>query len=423
MSERFSRRPASRGGVAPSRTPRRCETALRLSAAALVASLVGGVLASPTLCAGGGEERLSAYLRVAERFRVGEREEAVEALGRWRPRELEAAQRALAAPPERLSPCVGEPETVGVPTVEAAVLLHVQVALRAHARDDTDGFRKHLRLAQDLLEWVRKATADWEEGAGRGPSGTTCAYAVRLPRRAFYFALSGLLLAQTEPRLAREAAERGLDAAPDDAPLLLAAACAHELTTLIWAQFVSQPFLRRLSPAQFTLARLQHRDVLDGIETEQKEARDLLRRALDRDPTLAAAHLRLGRLLAQEGRLDAAETELAAAGSARDADTRCLADLFRGGLCEAHGNLAGAEALYRDAIQILPRTQAARIALAHVLEVSGRTEAARRLVMEVLRSSRPRDPFADPWWRYPFGTAREAEALFESLCKRVGSPP
>jgi tetratricopeptide (TPR) repeat protein len=384
--------------------------------------LVTGLLASPALGADRSARDLSAYLHLAERFRVGERDEAVEALGRWRPRDLEAAQRALTAEPERLSPCVGEPETVGVPTVEAAALLHVQVALRAHARDDTDGFRRHLQLARDLFEWVHKATGDWDEGPRRGPSGGTCAYAVRVSRRDFYFALGGLLLSATEARLAGEAAERGLEAAPDDALLLLTAACAHELSALIWAQYVSQPFLGRLLPAELNLARLRNRDVVEGIETEQKEARDLLRRALARDPALAPAHLRLGRLLAQEGRLEAAETEIVAAESARDADTRCLAQLLHGGLREARGDLEGAEALYRRAIETLPRTQAARIALAHVLEATGRVEEARERVLEVLHSPWPRDPLSDPWWLYPFGTGPEASELFKALCRSLETP-
>jgi tetratricopeptide (TPR) repeat protein len=422
MSQRSSRRSASRSEAAPSRTPRRGRAALRLGVGTLAALLAGGILASSTLSAGDDDERLRAYLQVAERFRVGEREEAVDALGRWRARDLEAAQRALAAQPERLSPCVGGPETVGVPTVEAAALLHVQVAFRAHARDDTDAFRKHLQLAQNLFEWVRKATGDSDEGLRRGPPGAECAYAVRVSRRNFYFALGGLLLSAAEPRLAGEAAERGLEAAPEDAPLLLTAACAHELTALISAQYVSQPFLGSLSPAELNLARLRNRDLVDGIEAEQKDARDLLRRALARDPALAPAHLRLGRLLAQEGRLDAAERELVAAESARDADTRCLALLFHGGVREARGDLAGAEAFYRRAIEVLPRTQAGRMALAHVLEATGRVQEARARVLEVLHSPWPRDPLSDPWWLYPFGTGPEAKDLFETLCRRLETP-
>jgi thioredoxin-like negative regulator of GroEL len=68
---------------------------MRLLARAAAALLAAGLVAAPAFSADRDEQGLSAYLGVAERFRGGGREEALEALARWRPRDLEAAVHAL----------------------------------------------------------------------------------------------------------------------------------------------------------------------------------------------------------------------------------------------------------------------------------------------------------------------------------------
>jgi len=147
----------------------------------------------------------------------------------------------------------------------------------------------------------------------------------------------------------------------------------------------------------------------------RREAEALYRRALDADGSLVEARVRLGRVLALTGRLDAADSELdAALQTTTDPRQRYLGNLFRGAVYERQARWADAAACYRRAVEIDAHNQAARIALSHALARSGDDRGAREAARAFFGAG-PSLAQGDTWWGYPFGWSNRGAPALDRL--------
>lgn len=136
---------------------------------------------------------------------------------------------------------------------------------------------------------------------------------------------------------------------------------------------------------------------------QRRDALHFYTRALERQPGLPEARLRLGRTLLAHGRSADAHVHLeAAAQASTDSYTSYLAHLFLGRLHAGEGQLARAVDAYRAATVAFPAGQAARLALAHALGSQGDTPAETRTLITWLQTDAraAASDTVDPWWRY-----------------------
>jgi hypothetical protein len=126
------------------------------------------------------------------------------------------------------------------------------------------------------------------------------------------------------------------------------------------------------------------------------------------------AALRLGRLQLLRGNdIEAGRLLAIAAADQSSRVNRYLANLFLGAMTERF-YVPGAEDHYRKALAALPGAQSGRLALAALLERTGRADEARR----VLQGSSSATPF-DPWWSYFRGTDLEKANVLAELHAEV----
>ena len=135
------------------------------------------------------------------------------------------------------------------------------------------------------------------------------------------------------------------------------------------------------------------------------EAETALARALEIDPALDEARLRLGRVQAKHGKGAAALQTLAQlrAGTTEAAFVY-LARLFEGDVYDGLGDFEKAEQAYQAAIAIMPEAESAQIALAHLLHAAGRRDEALQRVTALVSDARV-EARKDPWLLYEGGVA------------------
>lgn len=139
-----------------------------------------------------------------------------------------------------------------------------------------------------------------------------------------------------------------------------------------------------------------------------------LRRALVGDPTFAEARVRLGRVLSQRGQHAAALTELNAVTlPPSDTVVTYFLHMVRGDAQRALGQLDASERSYRQALDLFPGAQSARLALGHLARMRSDREGALALLQPALTAPTPRDD--DPWWEYHRGDGRNIDMLFRQL--------
>jgi tetratricopeptide (TPR) repeat protein len=153
-----------------------------------------------------------------------------------------------------------------------------------------------------------------------------------------------------------------------------------------------------------------------GVSGDLKEAEAADRGALAGNPQLVEARLRLGRVLTWRGDFDGAVRTLA---ELRPDTTErgflYLARLFEGDVLERHGDLDRAAPAYSAAIDALPASPSARIALAHLRHLEGKRSEAADRVTAVAAEAKRTDDGADPWLWYLRGTAWRAPAYLDVL--------
>jgi len=157
----------------------------------------------------------------------------------------------------------------------------------------------------------------------------------------------------------------------------------------------------------------------DGEELRQ--ARTLLRRALEVDPSFGEAHLRLGRVLALDGQFADAERELTAAETAApDEPNRYYAALFLGSVEEALGRFDEARAAYDRAAELFPLAQSPLVGIAELARRRGDRSTALRTMQEVFALPPEADERKDPWWIYDIWQARDADDRLAAIRQPFG---
>jgi tetratricopeptide (TPR) repeat protein len=343
---------------------------------------------------------LSNYLMVASYYRSGDREAALREIRKWGPGEIRAQLVALRRESDRLR---AEPDAseIDLRTVEAAALMHAEAGLLELQSLNAKGSEGQLAAATSLVEWTHRVAA-----SRRNPDGTPAVepdlvLAPRIDRRDFYVALASGAVSMSFPGKALPFAETATRVAPEDAEAWLLSGCAKQGLALE----------AQIGGHGNDASRLR----------EEAEAR--FRRALQNEPALLEARLRLGSVLLLEERPSDAEPVLRdVAERARDDAQRYLALLFLGRARESQGDADEAASLYRHAVETWPESQAARLALARCLEGSAGPSAARPRVKASLLASRKPDRAPDPWWLYPFGPRGMAKAAVERLWQEALGP-
>jgi len=145
-----------------------------------------------------------------------------------------------------------------------------------------------------------------------------------------------------------------------------------------------------------------------------EDAEALFRRALQRDPGLVEARVRLGRVLSQRGRHQVALTELQAVPPQSDTVLTYFTHLLRGDTERALSQFEAAERSYKQALALFPSAQSARLALGHLARLRSDRKGALALLTPSL-SMAPEDRDDDPWWSYHHGDGRNVTALFRRL--------
>ena len=267
--------------------------------------------------------------------------------------------------------------------IEAAVLMHTELAIVAAKTLRPVSMEGHLVAAKALVDWLDQVDSARSK---RGQSALKRAVPTRDWLVATLLGLSRLHEADAAADLATEAALRF----PKDAEVLLAAGTVEELRAI-----QLPPSLRR---------------------TARTKAIDRLGQALKADPTMGEALLRQGRVLWQDGSFpEGAKRFERVLAEFLDDRLRYLAHLFLGMESDRRNRADDVIAHYRSAVGILPAAQAARTALAFALQQAGRTEEARLVVEPGLTTEIDQDVALDPFWAYGFGPDIDENAMFERL--------
>jgi VWFA-related protein len=330
-----------------------------------------------------GAPSLEAYRTLLAHYRAGERESAITTLAKW-PRHASL-------------------ETLFEDEVEAttAAVLHTETALAQLAEIARQSqFNQPWRLARAYNEIVsdRLVIAEEQiEKRRRWPSGEGL-------YRDWLLAVGTGLQVYGLPfmEVSRGFLETCRRHFPGDAAPRLALGSLHEMGSLLRQQYRDE----------------DSRPPYQMEEGMARRAEKEYREALEIDPELPEAHLRLGRLLARRGRRDEAERELLKVlGQKGSNDTfRALAHLFLGDQRERSGKAQEALFHYQEAIRTAPQSRTSYVALSHALHDQGHEAAAREAAV-LAATVQPTDQM-DLWIEYHFAPTRAAEAL-TALRQRV----
>lgn len=294
--------------------------------------------------------------------------------------------------------------TERIETAKRAVLLHTDIAVDAarigHLDEMNESLRAslHLGAAMELVGYLQMQQAR----KTRDPFAAN-----------WWLAVAALLGEHREPVSAILFMRRALVQVPGDAAMLLMAGALREL--------LASPLVLVDSESEAGEELKAWRGTPAG---NLHEAERLYREALEADPAMTEARLRLGRVLEQQGRYDAALGELGAVADAQAPRAiRYYRDLFAGEASEGLRRDEAARDAYNRALALYPGAQAAHLALARLERKVGDRESERDAVLRVVElpeSGRIRD---DPWQDYYVAsTLPRATVWLERLRDRLRGP-
>lgn len=161
-----------------------------------------------------------------------------------------------------------------------------------------------------------------------------------------------------------------------------------------------------------------------GVRPVEAENEDAIRRyrwALEIDPELAEARVRLARILLVRGDEDGAAKELSkalaslAAAKVKDPIVEFYAQLFAARADRAMSKLASAATHYEQALVLFPFAQSALLGASQVAVLRADVSGALAFTRKLEGSAASNDQRADPWWVYEVGAGRRGDALMREL--------
>jgi tetratricopeptide (TPR) repeat protein len=155
--------------------------------------------------------------------------------------------------------------------------------------------------------------------------------------------------------------------------------------------------------------------------SELRLAEQLYKRALERNPRLVEARIRLGRVLGRRGRHEEAIDQLRQGRAAEAPVLQFYAHLFLADEFEALGKDDEARQSYEQAAALAPTAQSALFGLSRIAEKAGDRAAARELIARVVKLPPSEEARPDPWWVYEIVQARGVDGLLADLRQRIAS--
>lgn len=353
---------------------------------------------------------LTPYLQLVARYRSGQTVSAAYMLCTRPHAEVSSAIRLLSTWVAQAAPT--GPDAIDLTTVEAAVLMHTDAAAAAYGVGDEAAGDFHLSTAQSLVTLVDDLSA---RRAGAKPADR------RVPTKDWLLVAGSIMLQVFALDEAGAFYRRALTAAPNDPQVLLALGGYLELRH--WQEAFSlamsgrQP--RSVSRGSTTALMVDQARVAANLN----EAAKHLARALVIEPGLHEARLRLARVeMLRDKRREARQLLAQVTAESQDPALRYLAALFSARLQDVEGDHDAALGLYRQAAQLFPGAQAARMGLAHALERNGVVDEARAALGSLAPQPQGNQPPEDPRWTYRLAYAAHADALLKRLRDAVCRP-
>jgi hypothetical protein len=321
------------------------------------------------------------YTALVRQYRRGDVQGAMASLVRWPPERVRTATR----PPLPV-------QDLDVAEAEAAVMLHSDVSMLV-AGIDRRLSRQHLDVAR---AWVRTLSNDT---------------AARFKERWQAYAV-GPFLVQHDLQAATLAVRQGIAAFPRSADLQLMQGTLMELT----ARSETSDFRGVWRTPSTSDADFMDNRPIRRIENGLTDAAAAYQRALDLDPFLLSARLRLGWVYDVNNSASHAREQLRmVADRATSRELRYLAHLILGGLAEQEGRSDAAYEEYDTAHSIQPDAQTAHLALMRAARMTGHVDRAERLFAEYAARASGSE---DPWWYFSIGVDTELFAWLHAQATR-----
>ena len=250
----------------------------------------------------------------------------------------------------------------------------------------------------------------------------------------WFHATSAFLMSRRQYGDARNQLDAAAAVVPNDARIRFDRACYFEMQGLPESQvFLSVEDIVAIRARQgtnmrnnlMTKSEAAKRTGVRPANIENADAERLFRSALDIDPGLLEARVRLARLLGARGRQREAAEELTRVLSIReqpDPVVTFFAHLFSGRVNRALGKLDTAAADFREALALFPNAQSALLGLSQVAVLRSDVTGALAPIRQLEVSTTPRDRSLDPWWNYSVGLGRTADALLAEMWSTVRRP-